>query len=65
MKLSDAVGHSGLALYTEVAMLLFIAAFLAIVIRTFMPSRQREHDEASRLPLQDDATPTSREGTPR
>lgn len=65
MKLSDVVGHSGLAWATEISMVLFIVAFLAIVVRTFLPSRQREMEEASRLPLQEDSRPTHEEGVPR
>ena len=51
MKLSDVVGHSGLSGYAEIALVLFLAAFVAIVIRTFARGRREEMDRASRLPL--------------
>jgi cbb3-type cytochrome oxidase subunit 3 len=54
--LSDVIGHAGLAGFTEVAMVLFLAAFLGIVAWTFAPRRRHELDEASRLPLDDERT---------
>jgi cbb3-type cytochrome oxidase subunit 3 len=60
MGLSDVVGHAGLAGLTVVAMVLFMIAFTAVVVRTFAPGRKRELDEASRLPLDGECTgPTS------
>lgn len=55
MKLSDIMSNSGLSMYAEVALVLFLAVFIAITIRTFLPSRQRALDEAARLPLDDGA----------
>jgi cbb3-type cytochrome oxidase subunit 3 len=54
MHLSDIMSHAGLALYAEVALILFLLAFLTIVIATFRPSNRREMDAASRLPFDDD-----------
>ncbi len=54
MRLADVMSHAGLAGYAEVAMILFLLAFLAIVIATYRPSKKREMDAASRLPLEDD-----------
>jgi cbb3-type cytochrome oxidase subunit 3 len=54
MSLSDVVGQAGLGGFTTVAMVLFLAAFVAIVIWTFLPRRRREMDDASRLPLHDE-----------
>ena len=34
--------------------LLFLIVFVAIAIRTFLPSRSRELDAAARLPLEDE-----------
>jgi len=56
MSLSDLMSHAGLARYAEVAMILFMLAFVAIVAWTFAPGRRREMDEASRLPLDDERT---------
>ena len=53
MKLSDIMSHAGLAIYAQVALVLFFAVFILVTIRTFAPSRQRELDAASRLPLDD------------
>lgn len=55
MRLSDVMGHSGLSGYAEIALVLFLAAFLAIVWWTFRPGRKEEMDAMSRLPLEDDA----------
>jgi cbb3-type cytochrome oxidase subunit 3 len=56
MGLSDVLGNAGLSGFTQVAMILFMAAFVAIVVWTFAPRRRRELDETSRLPLDDERT---------
>jgi cbb3-type cytochrome oxidase subunit 3 len=63
MKLSDIMSYAQLSWYTEIALLLFLGVFIAVSIHTFMPSRRQEHDEAARLPLEDDEVLTPR--TPR
>ena len=60
MSMTDIVSHAGLSLYTEIAMVLFMAAFLAIGVWTFWPSRRKELDRAAQLPLDDDTTSTPR-----
>ena len=55
MKLSDIMGHAGLSLYAQIALVIFLSVFVAIVIRTFAPSRREELQDAALLPL-DDAT---------
>jgi cbb3-type cytochrome oxidase subunit 3 len=60
MKLSDIMSYAQLSFYTEVALVLFLGVFIAISIRTFMPSRQAELDLASRLPLEDEVVLTPR-----
>lgn len=60
MKLSDIMSHAGLSSYAEVALVLFLGVFIAITIRTFLPSRSRELYEASLLPLEDDRVITPR-----
>ena len=64
MRLSDVLGHAGLAGYAEVAMVLFLAAFVAIVIHLFLPSARPEMERMRRLPLDED-TPDPRPGAPR
>lgn len=54
MKLSDVMSHAGLAGYAEAALVLFMLAFLGIVIAIFRPSQKERMDAASRLPLDDD-----------
>ena len=62
MKLSDIVGHAGLELYPQIALVLFLLAFLIVVVRLFLPSHQAMYQRASRLPLDESgeagATPT-------
>lgn len=54
MNLTDIVSGSGLSRYAEIALVLFLLVFLGIVVRTMAPSRRRELDRASRMPLSDD-----------
>lgn len=63
MKLSDVMSHAGLAGYAEIALVLFLLAFVGIVIAVFLPSRQREMDTASRLPFDDDPSGLPEEDT--
>ena len=60
MRLSDIMSNAGLAGYAEIALILFIVVFLAVVIRIFRPGRKAEMDAAARLPLEDDQETTSR-----
>ena len=54
MSLSDLMGHAGLAWYAEVALVIFLVVFAAVVARTFAPGRRADHDRAAQLPLHDD-----------
>lgn len=54
MKLSDIMGNAGLSMYAQVALVMFLAVFIAVTIRTWAPSRKREMDEAAMLPLNDE-----------
>jgi cbb3-type cytochrome oxidase subunit 3 len=62
MTLADVMGNSGLAIFAEIAMVLFIAAFLVVMVRLFLPGRRRELEEAARLPLDDHELVTPRSG---
>ncbi len=55
MKLSDVMGASGLSMYAIVALVLFVAAFVAVVLLTFAPGAAARHKRAAELPLEDDA----------
>ena len=56
MRLSDIVAHSGLSIYAEVALVLFLVVFVAIVIRIFT-ARGAEMDRNARLPLEEGDRP--------
>lgn len=62
MKLSDIVGHAGLAIYTEVALVLFLLVFVGVVWRTWRPSRRAELEAQRQLPLEPDTPAPPREG---
>jgi cbb3-type cytochrome oxidase subunit 3 len=65
MKLSEIMSHAGLSRYAEVALILFLVAFVAVVIAIFRPGAKRAMDEASRLPFDDDSAATPRHGGKR
>jgi cbb3-type cytochrome oxidase subunit 3 len=54
MSLTEIMSSAGLSRYAEVALVLFLVAFLLIVWRIFLPSRKPSFDRAARLPLDDD-----------
>lgn len=58
MRLSDIMSGAGLSGYAEVALVIFLLAFLAIVVAVFAPSRRKDFDAAARMPL-DDTHPQS------
>lgn len=51
--MSDIIGSLGLSFFPIVAMLIFIAVFLAVMHRLLWRRRDEEFIEASRLPLDD------------
>jgi len=53
MRLSDIMANAGLSAYAEIALVIFLVAFLLITVSVFAPSRKQEFDEASRMPLDD------------
>ena len=53
MRLGDVLRDAGLAGLGELALLLFVGLFAAIVWRTFSGRRREEQDRASRLPLEE------------
>jgi hypothetical protein len=54
--ISDVVGASGLALYAEIALLIFVAVFAAVAVRTLL-SRRGGYDHLAALPLDDEPRP--------
>ncbi|MBL0173332.1 MAG: cbb3-type cytochrome c oxidase subunit 3 [Gemmatimonadaceae bacterium] len=65
MKLSDIMGNAGLSMYAQVALLIFFAVFIAIIIRTWAPSRRGELQEAAMLPLNDELPVVRSSAAPR
>ncbi len=61
MRLSDIMAHAGLTGYAEVALVIFLVAFLAIVIAVFAPGRRKDWERAGRMPLDDDTPQTPRQ----
>ncbi len=53
MRLSDIMANAGLAIYAQVALILFFGVFVLVAVRTYSPSRRAEMDAAARLPLDD------------
>ncbi|MBI2406929.1 MAG: cbb3-type cytochrome c oxidase subunit 3 [Gemmatimonadetes bacterium] len=60
MRLSDIMGAANLSVYAELAMILFLAAFVVIMIAIFAPGRKHTYDAASRMPLDDEHPQTPR-----
>jgi cbb3-type cytochrome oxidase subunit 3 len=66
MNLTEIMSAAGLSRYAEIALVLFVVAFIVILVRIYAPSRRRALERAARLPLEDDAEagpstpPTSR-----
>ena len=56
MSMTDVMSGSGLAIFAEVALVIFFLVFLGVVVRTFLPGQRRSQEQASRLPLDDDRT---------
>lgn len=54
MKLSDIMANAGLSIYAEVALVLFLAAFLAIVWWVFRRRNTRHWEKAAMMPLDDE-----------
>jgi cbb3-type cytochrome oxidase subunit 3 len=62
MSLTDIMSAAGLSSYAVVALLLFIVAFLIIVLRVFLPSKKRGWERAARMPLDDERPQPPRPG---
>jgi len=52
--LTDVVSGAGLSVYAEVALVIFLIAFLGIVISLFAPGKQRAYEHLRRLPIDGD-----------
>ncbi len=54
MRLSDIMSSMQLESYAEVALLIFLCAFFAIVVRLVFFSKKKDMDDAARIPLEDE-----------
>ncbi|MBV6522857.1 MAG: hypothetical protein MNPFHGCM_03007 [Gemmatimonadaceae bacterium] len=61
MSLTQIMSAAGLDVYPQVALLLFIAAFVLICWRIFSPRFKATYDAAARMPLDDEHPQTPRE----
>jgi len=57
IRLSELVSKLTPAQFTEIALVLFLAVFVAVAIRHGGKRRATEHAVCSQLPLDDDAAP--------
>ena len=62
MKLSEIMSHAGLSRYAEIALVLFLVAFVAIVLWIFRPGAGPRMEHDAHLPLDDDGAPQPRQG---
>lgn len=60
MRLTDIVSFLDQSLLTQIAMLLFLGVFIAVVINVLRKSRKQVDKEAS-IPLEDDVVMTPRD----
>ena len=58
MKLSDIMSAAGLSTYAEIALVLFMLAFLAVVVSLFLPGKQRTYERMRHLPITPDSPDT-------
>ncbi len=54
MSLSELMSNADLAMWPQVGLVLFMAIFTGVLIKTFAKSQQDKHEEARFLPLTDD-----------
>ena len=64
MSLTDIMSAAGLSSWTEAALLICFATFVAILIYLFVVRRNRPYDHEAALPL-DDGLPEGPASTPR
>lgn len=53
MSLADAVSRSGLAVYAEVALVIFFSLFVGIVLYTLARRHKARYEHLRQLPLED------------
>ena len=53
MRLSELMSNMDLAVYPQIALVIFLAIFAGVTIRLCSKSSTKDYEEASRLPLED------------
>lgn len=61
MRMTDVISALGLTIFPIVALVLFLAAFVAVLLQVTSKARRSEFDRAASLPLADDASTTKRD----
>ena len=56
--LTDVVSGAGLSIYAEIALVIFLVAFIGVVISLFVPSKQRTYEHLRQLPIDSDDSST-------
>ncbi len=56
MSITDVISHLRLDFFPQVALVIFLIVFVAVVIRNFSPRLREDFDACMRLPLEDDAS---------
>jgi hypothetical protein len=54
MKLSDVMSAADLAIYAELGLVLFLAAFVAVAIRVLIPRKGDDYELCGQIPLSDE-----------
>jgi cbb3-type cytochrome oxidase subunit 3 len=52
--LTDVVSGAGLSGYAEIALVIFLVAFVGVVVSLFLPSKQRTYEHLRQLPMDTD-----------
>jgi cbb3-type cytochrome oxidase subunit 3 len=53
MRLSELMSNMDLAVYPQIALVIFLAVFAGVMVRVFSKKKTKDYEEASRLPLDD------------
>jgi cbb3-type cytochrome oxidase subunit 3 len=62
VRVSDVISHLRLDLFPQIALVIFLAVFAAVVIRTYARRRRDEFEHAANLPLDDSPAISARHG---
>ena len=61
MRLSELMSQMNLATYPQVALILFLAIFVVVTVRTFSKHRRATYEELAHMPLRSDEPAASPE----